>query len=100
MYLLSPAPETHGSSQAKGRIGAAAADLTYITATATPDLSRIWDLHRRSWQRWILSPPSEARDRTCILTDTSRVCYLCTTMGILNHNILELQGVPLKSHLV
>jgi len=48
---------------------------TYITATASRDLSRICDLHHSSWQCWILNPLSEARDRTCILTDTSRVHY-------------------------
>ena len=29
----------------------------YATATATHDLSRVCDLHHRSWQRWILNPP-------------------------------------------
>ena len=42
----------------------------YATATATPDLSHIWDLHC-SFQ--ILNPLSEARNQTCILVDTSRV---------------------------
>ena len=46
------------------------------TAIATQDLSRDCDdLYHRSWQRWILIPLSEARDRTCILMDTSRVYY-------------------------
>ena len=43
------------------------------TATATPDLRCICDLHHSSQQCWILSPLSEARDRTQVLTDTSRV---------------------------
>ena len=43
------------------------------TATATWDLSRICHLHHSSWQRWILNPLSESRDRTCILMDPSRV---------------------------
>ena len=38
--------------------------LAYTTATATPDPSRIFDLHQSSWQCWILNPLSEARDRT------------------------------------
>ena len=34
----------------------------YTTATATPDLSRVFDLHHSSWQHWILNPLSGARD--------------------------------------
>ena len=44
----------------------------YTTATATPDLSRICDLHHSSWQCRILNPVSEARDRTYILMDIVR----------------------------
>ena len=40
------------------------------TATATPDPSCICDVH------CILNPLSEARDRTCILMETSRVLNL------------------------
>ena len=47
----------------------------YATATATPDLSRVCDLHCTSWQCQILNPRSEARDQTHVLVDTSRVCY-------------------------
>ena len=36
--------------------------LAYATATATPDLSRIYNLHHSSWQCRILNPLSEARD--------------------------------------
>ena len=42
----------------------------YITGTATPDPSRICDLHCSLRQRQILNPLSEAGDRTHILTDT------------------------------
>ena len=45
----------------------------YTTATATPDLSRICDLHLSSQQRRILNPLSEGRDRIRILMDPSRV---------------------------
>ena len=38
--------------------------LAYTTDTATPDLSRICDLHHSSQQRGILNPLSEARART------------------------------------
>ena len=32
------------------------------TATATPDPSRVFDLHPSSWQRQILNPLGESRD--------------------------------------
>ena len=41
----------------------------YTTATATPDPSRVCNLHHSSQQRQILNPLSEARDQTHILTD-------------------------------
>ena len=46
----------------------------YTTATAMLDLSCVLDLHHNPWQCRILNPRSEARDRTCILMETSRVC--------------------------
>ena len=49
--------------------------LAYATATATPDSSCIGDLHHSSRQCPILNPLSEARDRTCVLTDASRAHY-------------------------
>ena len=36
----------------------------YTTATATPDLSRIRDLHHSSQQCWIFNLLSEAMDQT------------------------------------
>ena len=44
--------------------------LAYATATATPDLSGICDLHPSLWQRWILNPLNEARDLNHILRET------------------------------
>ena len=52
----------------------------YTTATATQDLSRVCDLQHSSRQCWILKPLSTTRDRTCILMDTSQICFHCTTM--------------------
>ena len=45
--------------------------LTYVTATAVPDLSHVCNLHHSLQQRWILKPLSEARDRIPVLMDTS-----------------------------
>ena len=45
--------------------------LAYTIATATPDPSCICDLHHSLRQCQILNPLSKARDRTCILMDTS-----------------------------
>ena len=53
----------------------------YTTATATPDLSWVCDLHHCAWQCWILNPLSEARDRTCNLMVPSWVHFQCTTTG-------------------
>ena len=47
----------------------------YTTATAMPDPSCIRDLHHSSPHHQILNPLREARDRTHVLMDTSRVCY-------------------------
>ena len=45
----------------------------YITAPATWDQSRTYNLHCSLQQHWILNSPSKARDRTCILMDPSWV---------------------------
>ena len=47
--------------------------LAYPTAMAKSDLSRVHDLHHSPQQCCILNPPSEARDPTHILMDTSRI---------------------------
>ena len=53
----------------------------YTTVTAKPDLSRVFDQHHCSWQRWILNLLSKARDWTCILMDSSQFCWSWTTLG-------------------
>ena len=63
-FLFRAAPETYGGSQARGQIVA-----------ATQDPSSVCDLHHSSGQRQVLTPLSEARDQTRVLTDASRVCY-------------------------
>ena len=54
--------------------------LAYSIVTAMPDSSLICDLHCCLQQHWIFNPPREARDRTCILMDTSWV------LNLLSHN--------------
>ena len=46
--------------------------LAYVTYTATPDLSHVFDLHHSSRQCQTHSPVSKARDRTCNLMVPSR----------------------------
>ena len=53
----------------------------YPTATATPDLSCICDLHHSLWQCWIPNSLSRARDGTHVLMDTSWVRYHWATVG-------------------
>ncbi|XP_020922110.1 uncharacterized protein LOC110255939 isoform X2 [Sus scrofa] len=52
--------------------------LAYTTAIVTWHPSQFCD-HHSPPQRWILNPPSKTRDRTCVLADTSQVCYCCAT---------------------
>ena len=44
---------------------------SHSSARSEPPL----DLHHSSWQRWILNPLSEARDRSSVLMDASQVCF-------------------------
>ena len=55
--------------------------LTYTTATATWDLSRICHLYHSSWQCRIPNPLSEARDGTWIFMDTSQIRFCYATTG-------------------
>ena len=70
-FIFSAAPAADGSCWARGRIGAAAASLCH--ATAISHLSHICNLHCSSWQRLIINPLSEARDRIHILMDTRQL---------------------------
>ena len=77
--LFRAIPMTCGGSQARGQIRAKLP--AYATATAVQDLSHVCDLYHSSWQRWILNPLSEARDRTCGFMDTSQTCFCWATTG-------------------
>ena len=59
----------------------------YTTATATLDLSRIFDLLCSLQQHQILNLLNNAGDQTCILVDTSQVLNPCATVGTL-YNLL------------
>ena len=93
-YLFRATPAAYGSSQARGRIGAAAAGLHH--SHSNNGSSCLCDLCYSSQQCQILNPLSEARDPTYILVDTSRAC---------NHNgnsgawILIWGGVKRKQEL-
>ena len=77
-FLFRAEPVAYGSSQPMGQIRLAAA--VYTTATAMLDPSHICDPGCGLQQHQILSSLSEARDRTCILMDTSHV------LNPLSHN--------------
>ena len=75
VVLFRAAPAAHGSSQARNWIRAAAPSLrhSHINARSRPHL---WPTPQlSSQQHQILNLLSEARDQTCVLMDTSRVCY-------------------------
>ena len=68
----------------------------YATATATQDLSHVCDLHHSSQHHQILNPLNEPRDRTHILTDTSRIHFRCATTGTPSFLLLFLKFILLK----
>ena len=51
-------------------------------AIAMCDSSRGCDLYHSSLQHWIPNPQSTARNRTCILMDTTQLHFHSATMGI------------------
>ena len=69
--------------------------LAYITAVATVDPRCVCDLHHSSQQHQIVNPVSEVRDWTCILMDTSWVCYHRPMSGTLHTWLLKLPSLEL-----
>ena len=61
----------YGSSQVRGRMGAAATGLYHSHGTSR--FQHIFNLQCGLRQSWILNPLNEARDQTCILMDTTSV---------------------------
>lgn len=72
-FFFGATPATYGGSQARDRIGAAAASCT--TASNARSEPHIFILHHSSQQCWMLNLLSKARDRTCILMDSPQVRY-------------------------
>ena len=70
----------------------------YATAIATWDLSCVFKLHYSSGQCWILNPLSKARNRTCILVDTSWIRYHWATTGTPYNILSEMNRFPWKSY--
>ena len=69
----------HGGSQARGRIGAAAAGLRHSHSNTNPSL--VYDPHHSVRQCWILNPLCKARDRTHVLMDTTWLRNLLSHSG-------------------
>ena len=55
--------------------------LAHATATAVQVPSHVYNLRHSSWPLQIFNLLSEAKDQTCILMDTSRVCFHWATTG-------------------
>jgi len=72
----------YGGFQARSLIRAVLPPA-YARVPATPDLSRVCDLHHSSRQRQILNPQSKARDQTHNVMVPSRIHFCCTTKGTL-----------------
>ena len=77
-YFLAT-PVTYGSSQARGRIGAAAAGLCHSHSKVG------FQPHLRPTPQLMVTPdpwPTEqGQGLNPILMDTSQICFCCTTMG-------------------
>ena len=72
-------PEVSGSSQTRGQIWTTASFLCHSHSSTRSKLCLQPTLQLR--QHRILNPLIEARNRTCILMATSRVCYCWATIG-------------------
>ena len=59
-----------------------------------PDLSRVCNLHHSSRQRWVLNPPSKARDPTHILVDTNQILNPLSHSGNSLKSTLKLVFFP------
>ena len=92
--LFRSAFAAYGNSKARGQITPVAAGLHHSHSSSGSDC--ICNLHRSSWQRQILNPLSESRDRTSILMDTSQFCNLLSPNG----NSLDFQIITVNLYIV
>ena len=77
IYLFIVFPGPHPQHMEVPRLGAEweLQLLAYATATATPDLSLLCDLHHNSQQHQILNPLSMARDQICVLMAPGQIRF-------------------------
>ena len=73
----------YGSSQARGHIRAPALGLhhSHMGSRLHPVTDTTACSNTRSLTHKVKDQTCKARDRTCILMDTSQVCYCCITTG-------------------
>ena len=71
--------------------------LAYTTVTATQDSSHVCNLHHSSPQSQIPNSLGKARDRTCILKNTSWICFHWATAGTFPLLRYDGWGEPLLS---
>ena len=75
LFFFRTSHTAYGGSQARGPSSLCS---SLSNTRSEPHLQPI--LHS-SQQLWILNPPSEVGNRTCILMDTSQICFHWTTRG-------------------
>ena len=63
--------------------------LDYATATAVLNPSHVCYLHHSPQQPWIFNQLRETRDGTCVLMDTSQICFCWDMMGNPDYAILD-----------
>ena len=73
IYFCFLGPQVHNMEVSRLGVELELQLLSY--ATATQDLSHVFDQYRSSGQHWLLNPLSEARDQTYILMYSSWVRY-------------------------
>ena len=66
--------------------------LAYTTATATPDLGCVCELHHNSRQPMILNPLKGARDRTCNFMVPSGIVSTAPRRAFLEPFVIAVMG--------
>ena len=86
LLLFRAVPIAYASSQV--RVESELQLPAYPIAIAMWDLSQVRNLHHSSQQCWSLTLLSKARDWTCILRDTSQICFRWATIGTPNPSLI------------